>query len=292
MRLMLQVAELYYNASLAEFVKKIIAYFRKILMDHGGYYISSGSLNGRNPHLFERYGEQKTTGSAIAIGFNINVIFKDIFTKLTVRPMIANVQYGETAYRDTLVKMYHCYLALYAQFKKERKTQVYFDSLRTAFISSLFCYLPLIKTDGSFALSGFTKEEVEKLKELIGSACKEISQLNLENNKYKNVFFTNINISNWKKKLSKINTEEAKKLSAKLLTEKNEWSVEEECRLIIPPFEVSKLSQTPQSNESFPPLYIDIYPFAISQIMTGPTFKYIKELEDIRRACGLNFTIA
>lgn len=69
----------------------------------------------------------------------------------------------------------------------------------------------------NFAFSEFTDEEVSSLKNLVGNEFKKIQDLKLENGDYKNTSFTSGEISDIQKKLAEIDTEDAKKISAKIV---------------------------------------------------------------------------
>lgn len=78
-------------------------------------------------------------------------------------------------------------------------------------------YMVLLNNCSSFAFSKLKLEEFTALKKLLDPYFPTISAINVQHTDYKAIAFTNEEVSAVKKKLGKINTEEAKTLSMKLV---------------------------------------------------------------------------
>jgi hypothetical protein len=79
-----------------------------------------------------------------------------------------------------------------------------------------------------FALSNFSTEEVERLKELIGASLQNIQALELTNDAYKSISFEQWEIADIEETLAKLNTEEADNLIAKLIWKNQSRAIAEE----------------------------------------------------------------
>jgi DNA polymerase III delta prime subunit len=91
----------------------------------------------------------------------------------------------------------------------------------------------LINLNPSFALFNFTADDVTELKSLVGHFFGRVNTATLENSSYKKISFTANEILDIQSKLADINTENAKKLSDKLLQKRDDVFYQAACTELL-----------------------------------------------------------